>query len=313
MLCLVLVVASATANAKPLEPREVPTDVYMDRAGLPELVLQSTVTGLTIGPLLTFALFDDDIRQASGILLGPTLGVALPFLLNRDKPVHVAQASTYNFFQRSGLGNGLMISALVLSESSSSPETAAATIISGTALASTWLGTYLEPKMKLNPGQASALSSSYIIGAGTGLALYSTLVDDPSARSAALTTFIAANGLSLTTYLMRDVFDVDRSRIIMMDIGAFGGGLAGLGLGFFVFGEDVDRKALTLSSVVGVYGGIYLAYALTKSFDGYKQSAAATAGAVTFGSPAPMVIDSVDPATGSRSVRFGLNILNGTW
>ena len=99
----------------------------------------------------------------------------------------------------------------------------------------------------------------------------------------------------------------------MMDIGAVGGGLAGLGLGFFAFGEEVSSKALTLSAVAGVYGGIYLAYSLTESFDGYKKSAGATAGAVSFGSPAPLVIESVDSSSGARALGFGLNVLNGTW
>ena len=316
MLSLLLAIVSTTANAKPLEPHEVPTEIYLDRAGLPELVLQSTVTGFIVGPLLTYSLFDDDLRQSSGFLLGPALGIALPFLLNKGKPIHVAQASTYNFFQRTGLGNGLMLSSLLLNIDDADPSsltTLASIIISGTTIASTWLGTHLEPKMRLTPGQASALSSSYFIGATTSLALYFTLNDDPSISGAALTSFIAANGLSLTTYFMRDIFDIDRSRVIMMDIGAVGGGITGLGLGFFVFGEDVSNKALTISSVLGVYGGLYLAYALTKSFDSYKNNADATAGVVSFESPSPMVLTSIDSESGARSLGFGLNILNGTW
>jgi hypothetical protein len=316
---LLLAIVSTSANAKPLEPYEVPTEVYLDRAGLPELVLQSTMTGFIVGPMITYALFDDELRQSSGFLLGPALGVALPFLLNKGQPVHAAQASTYNFFQRTGLGNGLMLAPILLSiDGPDDPDSSSLTkstfiIIAGTTLASTWLGTYLEPKMRLSPGQASALSSSYFIGASTSLALYFTLNEDPSASGAALTSLITANGLSLTTYLMRDLFDIDRSRVIMMDIGAVGGGIAGLGLGFFIFGEDVSHKALVLSSVVGVYGGLYLAYALTKSFDSYKKGASATAGAISFESPTPMVVTSVNSESGSPSLGFGLNILNGTW
>jgi hypothetical protein len=310
------VVTSTTANAEPLEPYEVPTEVYMDRSGLPELVLGSTVSGFVVGPLLTFSLFDDPVRKGSGLFLGPVLGIALPFLLNKDKPVHVAQASTYNFFQRSGLGNGVMLSAMLLDEDTGSAKSLAF-IVSGTFIGSTWLGTHLEPKLRLTPGQASALNSSYFIGAGTGAALYSVLVDDMGGRSLALTTFVAANGLSLASYLMRETFDIDRSRVIMMDIGAVGGAFAGVGLGFVAIGTDLEgdsaRKALTISALAGAYGGIYLAYVLTKHFDVYKKSADTTVGVVSFESPSPMVLDSVDPKTGARALGLGLNILNGTW
>ena len=316
---LLLALVSATTQAKTLEPREVPPEIYMDRAGLPELVLQSTATGFVVGPLLTFAIFDDNLRQSSGFLLGPTLGVALPFLLNKDKPVHVAQASTYNFFQRSGLFNGLLLTPLILESNLNSDPSdlgnTAALVVSGFTLTSTWLGTVLEPKLQLTPGQASALSSSYFIGAGTGIALYAAFAEGAGGpRSVALTTLFTANGLSLATYFTRDTFDIDRSRVIMMDIGAVVGGLAGAGLGFFIFGEDVGDKALILSSVAGVYGGLYLAYTLTGSFDNYKRSAnQPTAGVITLESPSPMVLTSVDSERGTSSLGFGLNILNGTW
>ena len=322
IIYLLLMSLSVVGHAKPLEPREVPTDIFVDRSGLPELVIQSTFTGLLIGPIITHSLFNDEIRQNSGLLLGPALGITLPFLLNRGKPVHVAQASTYNFFQRSGFINGGLLAAIA---SYSPTNRGTQLLVSGTTLASTVLGTYLEPKLKLTPGQSSSLTSSYFIGGVTGLMLHSILTADKDfegsirLRSGAITTLIAANSLSLTTYLMRESFDIDRSRVIMMDIGAVGGGLAGLGAGFFIFGQDTFEndntfKVLALSSLIGIYGGIYLAYSLTQNYDVYKKNVnSPEAGVVTFNSPSPMVVTSVDNEQGAQSFGFGLNILNGTW
>ena len=93
LICISLGV-SATALAKPLEPREVPPEIFLDRSGMPELVAQSMGTGFILGGLLTTSVFDDSVRQGSGFVLGPIMGASLPYLLNRKKPLYTSEALT---------------------------------------------------------------------------------------------------------------------------------------------------------------------------------------------------------------------------
>src|SRR4051812_39819176 len=107
------VLAPAIAAAAPLRPEEVPDEIYLDRSGLPELVVNSGVAGAVFGSLVTQLVFKDDPnRAASGTLVFTGLGVALPILLTRGQPVHATQAALYDFGMRWGIVTGLLVPAL---------------------------------------------------------------------------------------------------------------------------------------------------------------------------------------------------------
>ena len=304
------------ALAKPLLPREVPQDVYLDRSGMPELVIQSTATWTLITPILTTSFFKDDIRKGSGFILGPVLGASLPLLLNDDKPLYTTEALTYNFFQRVGLANSLIFPLFM---EDPSPKTFAISA-AGLSLAGIGAGVALYPSLKLSPGQLSMLSSGLSIGGATGLLLLAaaSASDAPSRQTVASTLFVSVNGGALTAYLLRDKFDIDRSRVLWMDFGSVVGGVLGVGLGFMIGGEDTNVTLMSLSALAGIYGGFVAAYKLTASHNEYLRSAPPNKSAqksekVTLNGPMPTLIPGVNPRTRRAIFTPGVNLLNGTW
>jgi len=301
---------SLPALAEPLQPREVPPEVFLDRAGMPEFVLQSGLIGLTIGPLLTSTLFKDDVRQSSGLILGPLLGVGLPFLLKHNKPIHVAEAGLYNFMQRLGLLNGFLIPQLWEEDNER--------IITGVpglfALAGLGAGIHLFPQSTLTPGQISALSSGIAFGGATGLLLLTIADTFPDTRSeASATALLFTNGGALAAYLARDLFDIGRSRVILMDFGGALGAAVGVGFGFLLFGKDNNSQLMAFSALAGMYGGLAGTYMVTENQDEFKRSADETSAALQLEGPTPTLVSSIDPKTGRQVMGFGLNLLNGTW
>src|SRR5690348_16851159 len=89
LLVVVLGPSLARADSSPVEPGQLPPEVYLDRTGLPELVIHNTLMGPLFGWSLTNAVFgpDDPVRSESGLELGLGAGIALPFLLTRGRPV----------------------------------------------------------------------------------------------------------------------------------------------------------------------------------------------------------------------------------
>ena len=295
--------------AEPLQPREVPPEVFLDRAGMPEFVLQSGAIGSVIGPLLTFSFFDDEIRQGSGLLLGPLLGFGLPFLLKHNKPIHVAEAGLYNFMQRLGLLNGLLIPQL-WEERNERVLTGVPGLLAMGGLA---LGTHLYPKADLTPGQVSALTSGITFGGATGLlvlAITNVFPDSPQAW--ATTGLLFTNGGALAAYLSRDLFDIDRSRVILMDFGGMVGAAVGVGFGFLLGGVEANSQFIAFSALAGMYGGLAGTYMVTDSMDEFKRSSD-TSTALKLEGLSPTLMSSVDPKTGRSVLGFGLNLLNGTW
>ena len=310
LICVSLGV-SATALAKPLEPREVPTEIFLDRSGMPELVAQSMGTGLILGGLVTTNAFDDPVRQGSGFLLGPTLGASLPYLLNKNKPLHTSEALTYNFAQRFGLLNGFIVPFLWEEED---PSTFAGVMTVAT-LGSLGASIALYPKLELTPGQLSGLSTGLLVGGITGVLGLTGFSDDPTPTTGAATLLVTINAGALTAYLMRDYLDIDRSRVLMLDVGIGGGALLGAGLTWLLGGDDASEELYSLMILAGVYGGLFTSYKLTEGFDAYKKSATAnpTSPKATLNSISPTLIPSVNPTTGRATLNPGLNLLNGTW
>lgn len=313
LLCLGLSIGlCSTAVAKPWQPREIPQSIYLDRSGMPELVAQSATTGLIIAPLLTTSVFDDSVRQGSGFLLGPILGVALPYLLNKDKPLYTSEALTYNFAQRLGLLNGAIIP-ILWDENDFS-------VISGvmslTTLGSLGASIALYPKSELTPGQLSSLSTGLYVGAATGgLSLIAFSDKNLKSSTIAATFLVSVNAGALTAYMLRDHLDINRSRVLMLDFGALGGAILGAGTGFLLGGESSSAEMISIMAIVGMYGGIFTSYKLTDKMDEYKQSAPAEdkSGKVTLNEPSPTLIPGVHPETGQATLNPGLNLLHGTW
>ena len=305
----------SSSIAQPLRPHEVPSDVYLDRSGMPELVANSFVTASVVSPLLTINIFNDEARQLSGFFIGPLLGLSLPYLLNVDKPMYSGQSGTYNFFQRFGLANGLLLSFMTTDFGSSGDNAELfAGITSGLTLASTYAGLELYPSLRLTPAQASALTTGMWVGGASGL-ITLTLVDldSISPRGVASLLFLTTNAGAASAFLLKDHFKIDRSRVVMMDISAVIGGLIGLGTGWLVKGENGPNEILSVTSLAGLFGGLFLAYDLTESLDSYKQKTQDQVTAFKLESPSFAMIPGRVKPSGRRDFAPGLNLLNGTW
>lgn len=296
--------------ARPLLPHEVPNEIFLDRSGMPELVANSLVTATIVTPMLTTQLFSDSIRQSSGFIIGPLLGASLPYLLNVDKPMHTGQAGTYNFFQRWGLANGLLISFL----GSSNFDGLFAGITSAVTLTSTYAGIELYPRLRWSPAQASALSTGIWVGGASGIIIL-TLLDNQSISEKTVSSLFlfTMNAGVLGAYTLRDQFNVDRSRILWMDLGGVVGGLIGLGAGWLFKGEDGPDEVLSVTSLAGLFAGLFLAFDLTESIDHYKESYEEESSHLKFESPSVTMIPGQIQKNGRREFAPGINLLKGTW
>ena len=93
------------------------------------------------------------------------------------------------------------------------------------------------------------------------------------------------------------------------------GALGGFGIGWLLGGEDANRVLLSLTSLAGLYGGMYAAYNLTEHLDGYRRSAPSgkEVSKLRLHGPTPTLIPGVNPETRRTTMTPGVNLLNGTW
>ena len=319
-ICLMLFFCalSPQVEAKPLRPHEIPEDIYLDRSGLVELMAQQVVYGPTTGiMLMEFLAPGDDIRRTSGIILGLGLGAGLPFFMNTGKHIHQAEAQFYNTAELWGYFNGALLPTLWKSDD----ERDNYGTMSLLSLAALGGAIYSYPALHLSPGQVSALGSGIIFGAGTG-ALMGMLMDLNINNEQEIGTLLllSSNAGLAASYLMKDVFDVDRRRIFWTDIGGFTGALLGAGLGWMIVGEDNfsgKDQVNAASMLLGMGAGLYLGFHYTDDLDTYRldknDNAGESESAFRLNTPSLRVFSSYDENRGQNVMGFGLNILQGEW
>ncbi|MDP7038209.1 MAG: hypothetical protein QGI45_03565 [Myxococcota bacterium] len=317
-LILILCAFALHVEAKPLRPHEVPPDIYLDRSGLVELMAWQVVYGPATGiMLMEFLAPDDNIRRTSGIILGFGLGAGLPFFLNKDKPVHQAEAMWYNLAEIWGYFNGALLPTLWRSDNDRD-RLGTMSLLSLAALGGA-LSSYDE--MHLSPGQTSALGSGIIFGAGAGALVAGMMnLNTNDEREIGSLLLLSSNAGLLASYLLKETFDVDRRRIFWTDIGGYTGALLGLGLGWMIVGDDNfsgKEQVFSGSVLAGMLSGLYLAFHYTEELDTYRldknDRASEDESAFQLQSPSPMLISSYDRNEGKNVMGFGLNLLQGEW
>lgn len=292
----------------PLEPRDVPNDVFLDRAGFPELVLQNSILGAVAGFTLGASITNDGnaLRIQATTLLGVGAGVLGPILLLRRKPIHAAQAQLYNFGERWGITTGLLVPALWNARDNRVYYGS----IAGFFALGLGTGILLYPELELSPGQTSALGTGHTLGtiAGGLLLLAFNVVPDNRLATAAPVLFFGNAGM-LAAYLLRDRFNIDRRRVIFTDLGAYAGTALGLGTGFLITGGDNIKNKPQLyggTMLLGLIGGAVLGYVLSDELDEYKYSV--DIAGVALEAPAPGLIA---PASFDARPALGINVLQG--
>lgn len=290
-----------------LQPHEVPTAVFVDRAGFPELVVHSAVNGAVVGGIVaSLWVPGDDTAATMGPLVGLGAGVLLPMWLTRGAPVHAADAAFYNLAQRWGLANGWLLP-LAFNSTTRWHE---ALSIAGMTAGGVGLAVFLNPELRLTPGQVSALGTAHTFST-SGVALLLTMFDVvfDSGTSFAVPVLLASNAAVAATYVLRDHFEVDRRRMIWTDIGGYLGSGVGLGIGILAVGRDDWRgqtQALAGAVFAGMAGGMVSGYWLSGR-DGYKSSA----DAVSF-APQPQLVPTLD-RDGRAAWAFGIELTRGQW
>ena len=280
-------------GAMPRQPDELP-GVYLDRAGFSELMIQNSVLGGFVGLSLTQAAFGNNVRGASGLTLGIGAGVGLPLLLLRGRSISAAQAAYYNFGERWGLTNGLLLP-LLWNGRDSRTYAGSLTGMFGVGLAAAVL-TY--PEVRLTPGQISALGSGQLFGAVTA-SLTMLLFDVVPASGAGFAgpVLLVSNAGAAAAYLARDSFDIDRRRVIFGDLGGYLGLAVGIGAGFLITGgSDFVGKTQTYAGcmLAGMLAGWAAGYSLSDGLDEFRDPSEASL-AAALDAPVPFVKTSDTP------------------
>ncbi len=271
----VAVTAAPVADSwpPPLEPDDLPPAVYLDRAGFSELVIQNSLLGGVVGFGVTQAVFGSKqpLRAFSGLPLGFGAGVLLPVLLTRGKPVHVAQAQLYNFGERWGLLMGALLPGVLGVDDGR--------VVWGSSAGFFGLGLagalWAYPHLELSPGQVAALDSGHTFGALSAalLMLVFNVVPESRAAFSAPVLFFANAGMA-AAYLSRDLFRIDRRRVVLVDFGGYLGALVGIGGGFLVTGGASLRgkpQIYGASMASGMVAGLVAAYLLSDDLDAFRQ------------------------------------------
>lgn len=294
----------------PLEPHDVPSEVFLDRTGFPELMIQNSVLGAVGGFAFGQALFGaDPLRVQATTIMGVGAGVLAPIFLLRNKPIHATQAQLYNFGERWGITTGILVPALW----NERDDRVYYGAVAGFFALGLGASIFLYPELELTPGQTSALGTGHTLGAMSGglLLLMFNVVPDNRTATAAPVLFFANTGM-LAAYVMRERFDVDRRRVIWTDLGGYAGIGLGLGAGFLITGgDDVKNKPQLYgaSMLVGLVGGSILGYVLSDDLDDYKRGVdIVQINDVSLDAPSPQLIA---PTSWNAAPGFGLNVLQG--
>jgi hypothetical protein len=260
----------AKADYPPLPPPD--PAVHLDRSGLNELILNQATFGAQIGQALTTAIFDDPLRQGSGAILGLGAGILVPILVTRDKPVPSADVVYINQLQRVGITNGILVTGLI-----QPPFEHELRVMQGTmaGLGLLGLGAALLTKdeLALTPGQASALGAGYYYGLVSGALLLNILDVQESPRGLFGGLLVFSNAGLAAAFVLREHFDVNRSRIIWTSIGGAGGAAVGAGLGALFGGVDASPVVMQSGALVGFWGGVIGVFLLTDHLDGFRNRA----------------------------------------
>ena len=276
---LIVAVLSPALQARAAEdfpPLPAPApEVYLDRSGFGELVYNQMMFGQQVGLALTFGLFDDPLRQVSGLFLGAGAGILLPIALTLDKPIPSGHVAYINNLQRAGAFSGLLLFGLVQPQMSSEMDFFRAAMLYSAAGGLLGLGASLLTMntLELMPGQATAIGAGYWYGMFTG-AMLLAMFDVVSSQEAFFGTMLAFSGAGMvTTFLLRDHFRVNRSRIIWTTVGALVGASVGGMFAVLVGGSFVAPPLVYGGTLLGFWGGAALTFTRLVPSDSFRNRA----------------------------------------
>jgi hypothetical protein len=321
--------AFAAGGFEPQMARLTSGGGWVDRSGFSELIYHSILEGSAVGVEIGIALSDFDTpatstRIALGSVIGGAAGLAVPLLLATGE-VRSGDVVFMGVAQGLGMANGLLIPLTVQFGQCSALGGASCTFVfgvtatridfalsAGLSLAAGAATLLVNRQLNFSPGQAEAIGGGAIWGALIGVMIGIGL--PPSAQfSPAVYTGLAIGGAdagALAAFLLRDFFDMDRSRIWFMNTGFLAGAGVGFALAFFINPSFDNLSVLSISTIAGSAAGWGVAYLATGGLDGFRDGAPSDKlGAVTLGTPSVRPLAQV--VRGERSTGFQVDLLQG--
>lgn len=259
---------------------------HVDRTGLTEHVFNCIVNGATAGALYGVALSSSTdelsvVRVGTGLLLGAAAGLVVPLVRNpAGKEVRSGDIVFINVAQNVGFAHGMLLPLLVgpnFGDWSSDYLRVTFALSATSGLVAGGLAAHVADEQDFTPGQASALGAAGLWGGLTGLGLM--LIARPRdpgdgwGRATVGATLLAADAAMAAVWLRRDVFDIDRGRVFVANVGGAVGALVGFAAAFFVQPRLDNDRVLTGAMLAGALAGVGTAFVLTDDWDDYKKSA----------------------------------------
>jgi hypothetical protein len=311
---------------------------WVDRSGFTESVYRTTIEGALVGGLVGLALIDPTdsstaVRVGLGTLLGGVSGLAIPLLFNQGE-VRTGDVVFVSVGQGWGLAHGFLVplafqmnqclgGAFCDLNIGSSALRLDAALAAGLSLAGGLGASMLAPTLNFTPGQADAIGWMSILGGAAGLLLVNAFAPPNTPPEVVIAAILGSADLGLLAgWYFRDFFDMDRSRVGLMGLGAILGTGFGYGLAWFLNPRVPSLLPLSLSMLGGGLLGLAVAYYASSGLDGYKRSAPGFGGETgalasfdgrrwALGAPAPRPV--IGLVRGETSIGVGVDLLGGTF
>ena len=304
---------------------------WVDRSGFGELISQSIVEGTAAGTLAGVALLDPaDPATAVRVVLGGTIGaaagLAFPLLLSQGEGREVRTGDVVFMGAAHGLGmaNGFFFplaiqlvgceqgtSALCSFGSATFDQIRLDAALGATLSLGAGAATLLVSRqMSFTPGQAEALGSASLWGAMAGFLLAHAA--SPSYASASLyigASLAGADAGFAAAFFLRNLFDVDRARIHLLDVGVFLGAGLGVAVAYFISPTFANATGVSLSVLAGSAAGWVVAYFATGELDGFKRGLPPEKATASLGTPAVRPLASL--VRGQPAVGIQVDLLQG--
>jgi hypothetical protein len=300
------------------EPATVlPRDATRDGRG--QLVFWSGLYGSWLG-VATDLLFDID--SGRGVILPPMLGMGagLAVSLALTSKVHVTSGEAWTII--TGLDYGSFNGALWAGGLGAGRKGIVGTSVAS-SIGATAVGLAVADASAPSAGQIELCRSGLLWGTVAGFLGVIAFAPDPgpTGQTTALGTAIAMDVGFIAGLGAARRFELSRSRVLIIDAGALGGTILGLGTVWLATGQAANHGHLLAGgALTGLLGGIVIAAVATQNLDASGETVAG--GTDTFpalvtrdragrwhgGTPAPLPI--LDPA-GVRLVGASLNAVGG--
>jgi hypothetical protein len=316
----ILQMPAASVAPPPIQTAVEPRRDRSVQEGRGRLVLWSSLYGLWLG-IATDVMFGVDNERLIILppLLGMGAGLGASLALTSGVPISAGQAWTII----TGLDYGSFNGALWAGSFDLTSKAVVGTSVAS-SIAATSIAIAVADAKSPSAGAIEVVRSSLLwgtVGGALGLAAFASNsgIDEQTALRSIAVTMDLSFGLGL---VLAHKVSLSRNRVLIIDAGAIGGTLTGLGLVWLASGDPDDSgRAIAAGGLLGLMAGIGVAAYFTSGMDdrdGGQASASGPPGLFAFdakgrlqlGTPGPMP---VFDGTGRRVIGATFSALSGSF